>query len=60
LGGELALENITWPEAPPEGTYTVYVELFRGPKAVSPGFCGQKTLGTCGKSSMMAKGWEKV
>lgn len=30
--GELALENITWPEAPPEGSYTVYVELFRGPK----------------------------
>eukprot|EP00435_Cladocopium_sp_Y103_P065397 s327_g27.t1 len=30
--GELAIENITWPEAPPEGNYTVYVELFRGPK----------------------------
>jgi len=31
--GQQSLENISWSEAPPEGTYTVYVELFRGPKA---------------------------
>lgn len=31
--GQQSLENISWTEAPPEGTYTVYVELFRGPKA---------------------------
>ncbi|CAJ1421580.1 unnamed protein product [Effrenium voratum] len=28
----MSFENISWPETPVEGQYTVYVELFRGPK----------------------------
>ncbi|CAJ1437327.1 unnamed protein product, partial [Effrenium voratum] len=30
--GQMSFENISWPETPVEGQYTVYVELFRGPK----------------------------